>query len=187
MARYPGITPALQPASTAEQIRAIRARQLDVGVIWETVPRRQGDTDLDRLVLREDPTQLSLAPTHPLAHRKRVSLERLSDELLLLAHRRENPEAHDDVIAALKRNHVRPRLLYSDGSAIIDLVAAGVGVSFISAASPHMRRADIVSRPLNPSLLTIQMVMVWEQGNSLPALQGFLEVVAEMQEAGQVV
>jgi DNA-binding transcriptional LysR family regulator len=184
--RHPGIAPAFEPGSTAEQIRALRARQLDVAVIVEAPRRRPGGSDLERLVLREDPTDLAVAINHPFVRRRRIPLEQLSDQVLIIANRAENPDAHDAVIAALQRHAVRPHLLYSDSSGIVDLTAAGVGVCFITSSSPHRSRVDIVIRPLNPPLIAIQLVMVWLRSNELPALKGFVEVLTELNEAGQL-
>jgi DNA-binding transcriptional LysR family regulator len=184
--RYPRITPTLEPGSTAEQLRALRSRQLDVAVIWETAPHSKRHADLDRLVLRKDPIDLAVPPGHPLARRRHVSMEHLATQVLITSHRSENPDAHDALITTLKRHRVSPQLLYSDGSGIADLVAAGLGVCFISAASPHRGRSDIAIRPFHPPFMLAAMTMVWLRDNMLPALRGFLEVLTELNRAGQL-
>jgi DNA-binding transcriptional LysR family regulator len=186
LGRYPRITPGLEPGSTAEQLRALRSRQLDVAVIWETATHSKRHSDLDRLVLRADPIDLAMAPNHPFARRRHVTVEHLSNQVLVLSHRSENPDAHDVVIALLKRHRVSPQLLYSDGSGIVDLVAAGLGVCLMSAVSPHRSRSDIVIRPFHPPLTLMKLTMVWLHDNMLPALRGFLEVLSELERAGQL-
>lgn len=184
--RHPGIAPTFEPGSTAEQIRALRARQLDVAVIVEASRRRNADSDIERMVLREDVADLAVALNHPFARRRRIRVEQLLDEVLILANRSENPDAHDAVIGALQRHQVRPHLLYTDSSGIVDLTAAGVGVCFITASSPHRGRTDIAIRPITPALFALQLVMAWLSSNELPALKGFVEVVTEVNQAGQL-
>jgi DNA-binding transcriptional LysR family regulator len=185
--RYPRIAPTLEPGSTAEQLRALRSRQLDVAVIWEAPTHSKRHADLDRLVLRTDPIDLAMAPIHPFARRRHVTVEHLSNQVLVLSHRSENPDAHEAILALLKRHRVSPHLLYSDGSGIADLVAAGLGVCFMSVASPHRGRPDIVLRPFHPPLRLLALTMVWLRDSTLPALRGFLEVLGgQLDGPGQV-
>lgn len=186
IARHPGIAPTFEPGSSAEQIRALRARQLDVAVIVDAGRRRSADSDLERLVLREDPAELAVALKHPFARRRRVRVEQLADQVLIIANRAENPAAHDAVIAALQRHRVRPHLLYADSSGIVDLTAAGVGVCFITSSSPHRSRLDIAIRPFSQPLIAVQLVMAWLRSNELPALKGFVEVLSELNQEGQL-
>jgi DNA-binding transcriptional LysR family regulator len=186
VARYPAIEPAMEPSSTAEQVRAVRDHQLDIGLIWDVTDRLRVDGALERLVLRADDSMLAVARSHPLAKRTRISIERISDQTLIMAHRRENPELHDALMDALKRYRVTPHIVYRNGAGIIDLVSAGIAVSFIAASSPLIARQDIVARPFAQRIVTFQLALIWLRGNTLPALKGFLEVIAELKDSGQL-
>lgn len=182
--RHPRVVPMLEPGSSADHVRAVVEHQLDLGVIWDHRHRKEED-GLDRLVVREDPVQLAVARDHSFARRRQVPLAGLSGEPLIMGHRRENPGVHDAMMAALQRLKVRPQVRYSTGSAIIDLVAAGLGVAFITAASLHGMRPDIVVRPLQRAL-NVQLIMVWRRDSASPSVRGFVEIARELKEAGQL-
>jgi DNA-binding transcriptional LysR family regulator len=185
--RHPAVVPILGASSSAEQLRAIRAHQLDVGLIWEQKTPGVDESDLARLVVREDPIELCMARNDPLAHRKRIPVGTLADQVLFLADRAENPQAHDAMVDVLRRRRVSPKVQYATGSGIIDLVAAGFGVSFITAASPLSRRPDIVMRPFSPPLSIARLVIVWQRDNPAPTLRAFTEIAHELSAAGQLV
>jgi DNA-binding transcriptional LysR family regulator len=182
--RYPAIVPALEPMSTAEQIRAIRDRQLDIGVIWHAGDKI--NSIFEELVLAEAPSALAVAAGHPLARRRRVAIEHLAKETLIMSPRRENPEIHDGLMSALKRCGVTPHVMYRRGPGIIDMVAAGIGVSFTASMSPLTARPDIVMRPFNQPLLRVHLALVWLRSNEVASLRAFLEVVTDLRERGQL-
>jgi DNA-binding transcriptional LysR family regulator len=184
--RYPAIAPSLEPMSTAEQLRAIRERQLDVGVIWYVRGGLEAKATFERLILSEVQTVLGLPIGHPLAGRKRISVEQLANQTLIMAHRRENPEIHDHLIAVLRRNGIAPNMLYRHGSGIIEMVAAGIGVAFVASTGSLAKRPDIVIRPFTQPVMPVYLALIWLQGNQLPSLKGFLEVVNELKESGQL-
>jgi DNA-binding transcriptional LysR family regulator len=186
VARYPAIVPALEPMSSAEQTRAIRDRQLDMGVVWYARKGRIVDSMLETMVLSEAETVLAMGVGHPLAKRKQVSVELLAGETVIMAHRRENPEIHDRLVDASKRLGITPNILYRNGSGIIDMVAAGIGVSYMASMSPLALRPDIVVRPFRQSVMSAQLALVWRRDNKLPALSGFLEVVTALKKSGQL-
>jgi DNA-binding transcriptional LysR family regulator len=103
-----------------------------------------------------------------------------------MAHRRENPELHDALMDALKRYGVTPNIVYRTGAGIIDLVSAGIATAFIAASSPLIARQDVVARPFAERIVTFQLALVWLHGNTLPALKGFLEVITELKDGGQL-
>lgn len=184
IARYPGISLDLEPLSSAEQLRAIRARQIDAGIIWETV-KRSRSSNVDRLVVREVEAQLGIEPNHQFARRRRVSIEQLTGETLIIAHRRENPEIHDALLNALKRYRARPKVLYRTGVGILDMVAAGAGVCLLLSSAPAIRQ-DLTRRAFSKPLLIVRMSIVWLRGSEPPALRGFLDVATELKDAGQL-
>jgi DNA-binding transcriptional LysR family regulator len=185
VARYPAIVPALEPMSSAEQMRAIRDRQLDIGVVWQARDGGKGDSMFERLVLTDAPAVLALAGSHPWAARRRIPVEHLANQTLIMSPRRENPEIHDHLIGSLQRYRVVPNILYRNGSGIIDMVAAGIGVAFITSTVPFAARPDIVVRPFNKPVLMVRLALIWLRGNQLPSLKGFLAVVTALKERGQ--
>jgi DNA-binding transcriptional LysR family regulator len=110
----------------------------------------------------------------------------LAGETVIMAHRRENPEIHDRLVDASKRLGITPNILYRNGSGIIDMVAAGIGVSYMASMSPLALRPDIVVRPFRQSVMSAQLALVWRRDNKLPALSGFLEVVTALKKSGQL-
>jgi DNA-binding transcriptional LysR family regulator len=66
------------------------------------------------------------------------------------------------------------------------MVAAGIGVAFVASTGSLAKRPDIVIRPFTQPVMPVYLALIWLQGNQLPSLKGFLEVVNELKESGQL-
>jgi DNA-binding transcriptional LysR family regulator len=90
-------------ASSSDQVRMLRERQLDLGVLHQ----RPSASFVARL-LYEQPFGLAVRPDHPLARNAECRLADL-DGLRVLAHTREQVTAeHDRVVSAAEALDVRP-------------------------------------------------------------------------------
>ena len=141
-ASRPGVAIELRERSTVDQLRAVAAGVVDVGLVRP--PIEDGVCLRAETVLRER-TVAALPAAHPLATLTRVPLRRLAAEPHVLFPRDQAPGFHDLLIGSLAGTGAGPRVIQyaPEMLTIIGLVAAGTGVSLVpasrSTASPTAR------------------------------------------------
>jgi DNA-binding transcriptional LysR family regulator len=93
---------------------------------------------------------LVLPEGHPLAARREVALKDLAGEGFILFPYTANPRLHADLVAACRAAGFTPRVVEEAGTLIlaVNLVAAGLGVSFLGAHSAHVCGVGTVFRRL---------------------------------------
>lgn len=135
---HPGISLFLDIGNTSQVVEHLRRGQLDVAFIEGPVPAA-GDLVVD--AWRHDQLVPIAAPGHPLARPGGVAIEELLATPFL--HREVGSGTREVVEAALRRHGVLPTVAMELGSteAIKQAVAAGLGVSIVSAAAVQQELA----------------------------------------------
>jgi len=129
---HPSIELRLTSANTQDILQRLIARELDVAVVEGPV----AEAGVLTKPWRKDEMVLIAAPGHRLARgRAPVPPTALHDEILLI--REPGSGTREVVWSALARHKIRPGRILEIGSteAIKQMVAAGVGVAIVSAAS----------------------------------------------------
>lgn len=143
----PGVEIELRERSTIDQLRAVRAGVVDVGLVR---PPIDDDAGLRvRTVLRER-TVAALPAGHSLAELSRVPLRRLAAEPLVLFPRDQAPGFHDLLVDALAGAGAAARVIQyaPEMTTIIGLVAAGVGVSLVPSSVSRLALEGVTYRPV---------------------------------------
>jgi DNA-binding transcriptional LysR family regulator len=140
-AEHPHIEVQMTISDTADVADRLLAGEADVGVIGSAV--RQPDLRLERLV--SDEIVLAVPPDHPFAGRERVPVEELRGQPLILREegsgtRRSVEAALAQVGASLPRESVV--LILGSTQAILQAVAQGLGMGFVSARASWQAQAD---------------------------------------------
>ncbi len=176
--RHPAVSLTLSEMSTAEQVEALRAGQIQVGLARPPI----GDDSLAQEVLREEPLALALPARHRLAARRAIPLRALADEPFVLFPRQPRPGWVDVVQAACRAAGFRPLVAQEvlELSAAVTLVAAGVGVTLVPESAQALRLAGVAYRPLRPPAPTTQLVALHRAEDPRPTVARFLEVAREV-------
>lgn len=162
----------LRERSTVEQLRALRAGLIDVGLVR---PPIETDPDLDTRVVVRERTVAALPAGHPLAAMRRVPLRRLAGEPLVLFPRSQAPGFHDLLIGRMAATGITPQVAQyaPEMVTIIGLVAAGIGVSPVPASLGHLALHGITYRPLTGAPQT-ELVAVTRRAEHSPLATAFL-------------
>jgi len=146
-ASRPGVAIELRERSTVDQLRAVAAGVIDVGLVR---PPIDDDGGLRAQTVLRERTVAALPAGHPLAALGRVPLRRLADEPLVLFPRDQAPGFHDLLIGALADTGAGPRVLQyaPEMLTIIGLVAAGIGVSLAPASVARLALDGVAYRPV---------------------------------------
>lgn len=139
-AEYPQVEVQMTVSDTADVADRLLADEADVGVIGSAI--RLPDLRLERLA--SDEVVLVVPPDHPFAGRERVVVEELRDQPLIL--REEGSGTRRSVEAALAQAGAslpRDRVVLILGStqAILQAVAQGLGLGFVSARASSQAQA----------------------------------------------
>lgn len=177
-ARFPGVTLALHEQPTEEQVHALRAGRIDVGLLRPPVPDASIRTELifrERLVL-------ALPTSHPLAGRRRVTLRALAGELFVLLPRRLGPSLYDQIVLTCRRAGFSPRVGQEavEMHTIVSLVAAGMGVALLPASFRNVRRHGVVYVEPREPTAQVETALAWRRDDPSPVLARFVEVVREL-------
>jgi DNA-binding transcriptional LysR family regulator len=140
--RQPGVRISLREGGTPTQLKRLSSGSLDVAVIG-FLPG--GEVTRDRRIslehLIDDPLLLAVGAEHPLARRRTVDLDDLAGEGWIAA----STDASDTMIGAWQWADWRPRvdLIAKEWTAKLGLVAAGLGVTLVPGLAAAAVRPDV--------------------------------------------
>jgi DNA-binding transcriptional LysR family regulator len=141
---------------------------------------------LRTLLLRNERFGAVVPVLHPLAVRKTLPWRMLAGEPLVVLARREGVGSHDGILTACRQAGFAPRLAYTPSliGTVLSYVEAGAGIGIVpeSVMAPDLPLAFV---PLQP-VVTIPLVLVWQEDEDTPAVQRFRELVIEWQKTGRL-
>ncbi len=180
---YPQVVLDVETMTTLRQTAALRAGQIDVGLLRPPVD----DPTLATRVISLDPLVVALPAGHPLARRRKLSLTELKDEPFVLYTRSFGPSVQDSIIGYCLAAGFTPRVVQeaADVQTIVSLVAAGLGVSLLIAPTPPFAPDAVAYRPVADDLPPWELALAWSPANVSPALSGFLALAGEVQGSGR--
>ncbi len=182
-ASRPGVAIELRERSTVDQLRAVAAGVVDVGLVR---PPIEDDGLHAETVLRER-TVAALPAAHPLASLTRVPLRRLAAEPHVLFPRDQAPGFHDLLIGALAGTGAGPRVIQyaPEMLTIIGLVAAGTGVSLVPASVSRLALDGVTYRPVTGAPRS-ELVAITRAGDDSALVRAFVAEAVAAGEAGRL-
>lgn len=140
-AHYPEVQVRSTIADTDEVARRVLAEEADIGFVG-AVPKRTG-LRLERLAA--DEVVLALPPGHPLAERESVALDDLAGQPLILREEGSGTRRSVEKALASAGHSLRQEdvvLTLGSTQAILQAVAQGLGLGFVSARAAAQAQAD---------------------------------------------
>ncbi len=140
--RNPDAVVSLREGSTSTQLRRLVSGSGDVGVI-SVLPQRQAPRErrvtLEHLI--DDPLLLAVGWEHPLARRRTVNLDDLASERWIAG----SAKADDSMLGAWQWAGWQPKveLIAKEWTAKLGLVAAGLGVTLVPGLAADSVRPDV--------------------------------------------
>lgn len=153
-----------------EQLEALLDSQIDLAFV--AAGEVQSSSDLAFEPVMEVGLLVALAADHRLAKLRRIPLPKLEEEKFIILKRSAAPATHDFLLRLCRSSGFEPNVVKQSDSArnILDLVAAGIGVSIVP---EHFQRfpSDVVLRRLTPKPPSIPLSMVWRKNDTSPTLE----------------
>ncbi len=171
-AARPNVEIVLRERSTAEQLRALAAGVVDVGLVR---PPIDADDRLHAELVMRERTVAAIPIGHKLATLRRIPLRRLAAEPLVLFPREQAPGFHDLLTGRLAATGTSPHVVQHapEMLTIIGLVAAGIGVSPVPASVAHLALDGVTYRPLTGAPDT-ELLALTRAGDASPLARAFV-------------
>jgi len=177
-ARYPDVAMVPEPMRSLPQIKALHGGGLDAGFLFH---RDADDAALDGMIVMEDTLLLALPPGSPWALHPPLRLTDLRGETFVWIPREVAPGYHDRVLAHCRNAGLELHVVQEamDGSALLGLVAEGMGMSFVPAAARPRCPREVTLVPVGDLDIVLRLELVWRRDNASQSLARFREMVAE--------
>ncbi|MGY8524436.1 LysR family transcriptional regulator [Paracidovorax citrulli] len=178
--RYPEVAVELAEMNSPALERALLAGEIDLGILHPPL----GAVQLSTQALPDERLVLALPEQHRLTRKRRIALRDLRSESWLMAPREVGPHFHDRLIALFHADGFSPSVVQhvSPMTTLTGLVAAGVGMGFVTEGIASVPRPGVAFRAVSPAPPSLPQAAAW-YGACTIAAQRFLQVVDEVFEA----
>jgi LysR family hydrogen peroxide-inducible transcriptional activator len=135
---FPGIETVVHEETTAQLLKELFACELDLALASLPLPEER----IEVRTLFHEELMLALPPAHPLARKRKVSIDDLRHERLIVM--KPGHCLGDQVLSFCDRRDIQPRISFRGAQleTIRALVRAGAGISLIPAMATRPPRAD---------------------------------------------
>lgn len=172
----PGVELRLNQMTSPAQCEALRAGELDAGFVYLSPEHDRG---LARIPVATDRFYLALHRHHPLAKKRQIHLRDLVDEAFIWLARSRNAYYSDALLRDCIRGGLTPKIIQEADSeaTAMNLVAVGMGASFVVSASVESSLPDVVLKPVVELDSQLTLALVWVDDGSAPLTQNFVDAV----------
>jgi DNA-binding transcriptional LysR family regulator len=183
-AKFPQTRVSLHDLATEEMLAGLRADTLQVALTVQP-PRKM----LRGLAFRElalYPICAALAPKHPLAKSKTISLEQLAGEPLIAYNRKDYPEYHD-MLDGFFAGGRKPRVAEEhDGiTSIIAAVESGRGFALVPKCVECMAGPRVKLVEINPAPAPVSVGAAWKEEATTETVKQFVAAAEEGAASGR--
>ena len=163
-------------AKSPAQVAALEDGTLDAGFMFDRPPHLP---QFDALDVFHDNRALVMPANHRLAGAAAIQLSDLRDEGFILTRQDQLGAGWDRVMAACRGGGLELRVVQQmdNEQAIISLVAAGMGLSFLTESARVILPADLVMRRVEGFSVPMTLELVWLRSNTTPLVSNFIDMV----------
>jgi DNA-binding transcriptional LysR family regulator len=177
-AGFPKIRVALNDLTTEEMLAQLRSEKLHVALMVRPPPRMLRGLSFKEIA--RYPIRVALAPKHPLAKAKSLSLAQVAAQPLLAYSRKEYPEYHQ--LLAKTFHSIRPKPViveeHDDVTGIIFAVESGRGLALLPSVLSCMVGARLKLVPLRGAAPEVIIGAVWKGKTAPPLARQFIASAA---------
>jgi DNA-binding transcriptional LysR family regulator len=176
----------LQPASSLEQLDAIRSGRLDAGFA-NFMPTT--DPELDQLTVAVNPIELAVPKRHPLTKEKKLRLRDLAEAAFVWFPRRAGPALYDRLMHECYRGGLGSPRIVQEGlneATILSLVSTGLGVGWVLGSARWRCPEAVVILSVVDLNVRVRLALAWRRDNTSPLLARFIGEVQRLPEVRAV-
>ena len=176
--RRPQVDYELHTMSSDEQVEALRAGRIDLGI-----GRASADPErVEATLVMQEPLLVAAGTSHRLAAAPDASLRDLAGEAIIGFDRRVSPSLHAVLAGMLGAEGVTydPIIEATEYATILGFVAAGEGVAMVPASVRTFQPPGLTYVRLLEGWASVPLLLLTRAGEPLPLVAQALEVVAEL-------
>jgi len=176
----------LQPASSLEQLDAIRSGRLDAG-FTNFMPRT--DADLEQLTVAVNPIELAVPKKHPFTKATKLRLRDLTEAAFVWFPRRAGPELYDRLMHECYRGGLKSPRIIQEGfneATILSLVSTGLGVGWVLGSARWRCPETVAILSVADLNVPVRLALAWRRDNTSPLLARFIGEVQRLPEVRAV-
>jgi DNA-binding transcriptional LysR family regulator len=160
-----------------ELVQALHQGRIHVGLVRMPV----NDELLSVEPILQEKLVVALPEQHPLAEKPLVAFRDLAGEAFLLPPRQLAPGFYEQLVDLSQQAGFSLRIgaEASQLQTILNLVAAGMGITLVPESVMQMSGRGVVFKCLPEPAPTMEIAVAWRRDDSSQVLQSFLEVVRE--------
>ena len=181
-AAHPDLVVKLLDLSPGEQIAALRAGEIDVGMTDESAEVL--DREFYTRVLALIPSVVALPEQHPLRKQSSLRLAQLKNEVFVKSDEGEVPGVTRRISAyCWKHGKFRPRYVgpARDLADALQLVVNENAVAILPSFMRHHTATGVTILPLADQAVTWKLMVVWQRGKSSKALRTLIDALLKNQ------
>ncbi len=177
--QYPMVTLTLKESTTDAQIADLMQGRIDVGFLLPPV----SEPGIESVPILREPLIAALPERHPLANKRgAIALAALANAPFIITPRHMAPGLYDDIVSFCHAAGFSPQVTQEaiQMQTVVSLVSAELGVALIPRSLENLQRTGVVYKPLKEQSPLSEIRLAWRSGDSLPALQLFLQLARQM-------
>ena len=174
--RYPKVEIDMVELATEAQVTALNQDAIDLAFLHPPIDQR----GLQVYSILEESFVAVLPPQHPLGRYDIIPLEALAHEPLIIHPRQEGPILYDGFLQVCQMAGFQPQIVKESISlqTRLCLVAAGIGITFVSDRFQFLVGGNVVCRPLENCPIYLEFGAAWRQRSTNPALHNLLQILS---------
>ena len=176
----PGVRVRLHDFSSEEMIRGLRDGSLHIAFLVKPTAAMLRGLHFEEIML--DPIYVAVAPKHPLARRRTITLAEVAREPLVVYSRTEYPEAHEDLLGVFASTKIKPRIA-EEHDGVVSLIAgveSGAGVALVTESIACLAGPRLKLVRISPAPPPIIIGAAWLKDKLSPAAERFLKCAREV-------
>src|SRR2546429_4532425 len=160
-------------------LAGLREGRLQIDLVVRLTPAMLRGLRFEELA--RDSICLAVAPTHPLAGRRTVTLSEVAREPLITYSRKDYPEAHEHLAAMFAAIKSKPRIAeeHDSVSSLIAAVESGAGVSVAPRSLTCTAGPRLKLIPFSPAPAPLVVGAAWSKHGLSAAAERFLKCAKE--------
>jgi DNA-binding transcriptional LysR family regulator len=174
---YPNVELTMLELSTEAQVAALNEDKIDIAFLHPPIDGRGLNVHpiLEEILVAVLPTQ------HPLLQYRLIPIEAFANESFIIHPRQEGPILYDGFVQLCQQAGFQPKIVKESISlqTSVCLVAAGIGITFISESWQSLVGTEVVCRPLANCPIHLEFAAAWRQNSATPTLRAFLTIMQE--------
>jgi DNA-binding transcriptional LysR family regulator len=178
--RRPDAELQLTPATSLEQIEALRSGRLDAAFVFN-MPK--SDAELDHLPVALQHVELAVPKGHPLIRVKKLRLRDLAGASFVWFPRRDAPAFYDRLMHECYRGGLKSPQIVQEGlneATILSLVSHAMGVGWVNGTARWRCPESVVILSVADLNMPLPLALAWRRDNTSPLLNRFVDDVRQI-------